>query len=146
MRLLHTLHGLVQTPLVSYKIYREVYTGVGYRQLQIDECVFVRYEVNVKKGSKTTKELRTLTTLADLNVIPEEDRVYPDCPYDVVVVIILLYVDNTGVRSNCPTLVQQFHTDVRKEGRIDLNFTGNLIWFLGVRYSYGEDGSVSCDQ
>ena len=32
------------------------------------------------------------------------------------------------------------------EGRIDLNFTGNLIWFLGVRYSYGEDGSVSCDQ
>jgi len=32
------------------------------------------------------------------------------------------------------------------EGRIDLNFTGNLSWFLGVRYSYGEDGSVSCDQ
>jgi hypothetical protein len=87
-----------------------------------------------------------LTTLADLKVIPEEDRVYPDCPHDVAVVIILLYVDNTGVRSNCPTLVQQFHADVRTEGRIDLNFTGNLSWFLGVRYSYGEDGSVSCDQ
>jgi hypothetical protein len=42
--------------------------------------------------------------------------------------------------------VQQFHADVRTEGRIDLNFTGNLSWFLGVRYSYGEDGSVSCDQ
>ena len=42
--------------------------------------------------------------------------------------------------------MQQFHADVRKEGRIDLNFTGNLSWFLGVRYSYGEDGSVSCDQ
>ena len=35
---------------------------------------------------------------------------------------------------------------MRTEGRIDLNFTGNLSWFLGVRYSYGEDGSVSCDQ
>ena len=80
--------------------------GVGYRQLQSDECVFVRYEVNVKKGSKTAKELRTLTTLADLKVIPEEDRVYPDCPHDVSVVIILLYVDNTDVHSNCPTLVQ----------------------------------------
>ena len=79
-------------------------------------------------------------------LIPEEDRVYPDCPHDVAVVIILLYVDNTGVSSNCPTLVQQFHADVRTEGRIDLNFTGNLSWFLGVRYSYGEDGSVSCDQ
>ena len=66
-------------------------------------------------------------------LIPEEDRVYPDCPHDVDVVIILLYVDNTGVRSNCPTLVQQFHADVRTEGRIDLNFTGNLSWFLGVR-------------
>ena len=31
---------------------------------------------------------------------------FPDCPHDVAVVIILLYVDNTGVRSNCPTLVQ----------------------------------------
>jgi hypothetical protein len=79
-------------------------------------------------------------------LIPEEDRVYPDCPHDVAVVIILLYVDNTGVSSNCPTLVQQFHADVRTEGRIGLNFTGNLSWFLGVRYSYGEDGSVSCDQ
>ena len=35
---------------------------------------------------------------------------------------------------------------MRTEGRIDLNFTGNLSWFLGVRYSYEEDGSVSCDQ
>ena len=50
------------------------------------------------------------------------------------------------MRSNCPTLVQQFHADVRTEGSIDLIFTGNLSWFLGVRYSYGEDGSVPCDQ
>jgi hypothetical protein len=57
---------------------REVYISVGFRQLQSDECVFVRYENNVKKGSKTWKELRTLTTLAELKVIPEEDRVYPD--------------------------------------------------------------------
>ena len=63
----------------------------------------------------------------------------------MVVVIVLPYVDNTGVRSNTPTLVHKFHDDVRREDRIDLNFTGNLIWFLGVRYSYGEDGSVSCD-
>jgi hypothetical protein len=120
--------------------------GFLYRQLQSDECDLVWYEVNVKKGSKTAKELRTLTTLADFKVIPEEDRVYPDCSHDVAVVIILLYVENTGVRSNCQTLVQQFHADVRTEGRIDLNFTGNLSWLLGVRYSHGEDGSVSCDQ
>ena len=100
LRLLLTLFGLVQSPLAFFKLCREVYTGVGYRQLQSDECVFVRYEVNVKKGSKIAKELRTLTTLADLKVIPEEDRVYPECPHDVAVVIIVLYVDNTGVSSN----------------------------------------------
>jgi hypothetical protein len=61
-------------------------------------------------------------------------------------VIILLYVDNTGIRSNCPQLVEKFHADVRANDKIDLNFTGDLSWFLGVRYSYGDDGSVSCDQ
>ncbi len=87
-----------------------------------------------------------MTTLADLKVIPEEDRVYPDCPHDVAVVIVPLYGDNTGVRSNCPTLLQQSHGEVRTEDRIDLDFTANLSWFLRVRYSFGEDGSVSCDQ
>ncbi len=40
--------------------------------------------------------------------------------------IILLYVDNTGIRSNCPQLVEKFHTDVRANGKIDLHFTGDL--------------------
>ena len=80
----------------------------------------------MKKGSKPWKELRTLTTLAELKVIPVEDRVYPDCPHDdVTVVIVLLYVGNTGMRSN-PTLVQKFHDDVCKEDRMDLNFTRTL--------------------
>jgi hypothetical protein len=35
----------------------------------------------------------------------------------------------------------------RIDGSIDLNFIGNLTWFLGVRYSYDElTGAVSCDQ
>jgi hypothetical protein len=41
LRLLRTLYGLVQVPLVFYKICREVYISVGFRQLQSDECVFV---------------------------------------------------------------------------------------------------------
>ena len=46
--------------------------------------------------------------------------------------IILFYVDNTGIRSNCPQLVKKFHADVRANGKIDLNFTGDLSCFLGV--------------
>ena len=42
---------------------------------------------------------------------------------------------------------EQLHAEVRVDDRIDLNFTGRLEWFLGVRYSYDEQtGAVSCDQ
>ncbi len=78
--------------------------------------------------------------------MPLSDRVYQDFPHEIAVVIILLYVDSTGIRSNCPQLVEKFHEDVRANGKIDLHFTGDLSWFLGVRYSYGDDGSVSCYQ
>jgi hypothetical protein len=54
--------------------------------------------------------------------IPVSDRVYQDCPHEIAVVIILLYVDNTVIRSNCPQLVEKFHADVRANGKIDLNF------------------------
>ena len=78
--------------------------------------------------------------------IPSSDGVYQDYPHEIVVVIILLHVDNTDIRSNCPQLVEKFHEDVRAHDKTDLNFTGDLSWFLGVQYSYGDDGSVSCDQ
>ena len=43
-------------------------------------------------------------------------------------------------------IVEKFHADVRANGKRDLNLTCDLSWFLGVRYSFGDDGSVSCDQ
>ena len=73
-----------------------------------------------------------------MSVIPEEDRVFKDCIHEYAVVFILIYVDNTAIRSNCETLVKRFHAEVRIDGSIDLNFIGNLTWFLGVRYSYDE--------
>ena len=75
------------------------------------------------------------------------DRIYKDCIHEFAVVFILIYVDNTAVRSNCEKLVKRFHAEVRIDDRIDLNFTGRLEWFLGVRYLYDEQtGAFSCDQ
>ena len=74
-------------------------------------------------------------TVDILPEIPVSDRVYTDCQLVsfwqllVAVVIILLYVDNTGIRSNCPQLVENFHADVRANGKIDWNFTGDISWF-----------------
>ena len=132
LKLKRTLYDLVQTPLAFYKLCCEVYISVGYRQLETEECIFVRYKNNVKAGSVTDKDGRTLTSLVDMQEIPFSDRVYQDCPHKIAVVIILLYVDNTDIRSNCPQLVEKFHADARANDKIDLNFMGDLSWFLGV--------------
>jgi hypothetical protein len=51
LKLKRTLYGLVQASLAFYKLCREVYISVGYRQLETEECIFVRYENNVKYQS-----------------------------------------------------------------------------------------------
>ncbi len=53
-----------------------------------------------------------------MSVIPEVDGVFKDCIHEYVVVFILIYVDNTVVHSNCETLVNRFHVEVRNDGSI----------------------------
>jgi hypothetical protein len=61
--------------------------------------------------------------------------------------IVVQYVDNSGIRYNCRELVDEFYAAVRDDVRIDLNFVGGLTWWLGVRYTYDlATGAVSADQ
>ncbi len=78
LKLKRTFYGLVQAPLVFYKLCREVYISVCYRQFETEECILVRYENNVKAGSVTDKDGRTLTSFEDIQEIPLSDRVYQD--------------------------------------------------------------------
>ena len=48
LRLKKTIYGLVQAPLSYFKLCKEVYAKVGLRQLDCDECVFVKYSQNIK--------------------------------------------------------------------------------------------------
>ena len=43
-----TIYGLVQAPLSYFKFCKEVYAKVGLRQLDCDECVFVKCSQNIK--------------------------------------------------------------------------------------------------
>jgi hypothetical protein len=43
LRLTKTIYGLVQAPLSYFKLCKEVYGKIGLRQLDCDECVFVKY-------------------------------------------------------------------------------------------------------
>jgi hypothetical protein len=51
LKLKRTLYGLVQAPLAFYKLCCEVCISVGYRQLETEECIFVRFENNVSRKS-----------------------------------------------------------------------------------------------
>jgi hypothetical protein len=90
------------------------------------------------------KGLQSLTSLVDMQEIPLSDRVYQDYPHEIAVVIRLLYVDNTGIRSNCPQLVEKFHSDVRANGKIDLNCTDDLSCFLGDNTSFKQWSRNDC--
>ena len=71
-----------------------------------------------------------------MSAIPEEDRVFRDCIHEYDVVFILIYVDKTAVRSNCETLVEGFHAEVRNDGSIDLIFYWQsylVFWVSDIR-------------
>jgi hypothetical protein len=42
--------------------------------------------------------------------------------------IVVQYVDNSGIHYNCRELVHEFYDTVRDDGHIDLNFVDGLTW------------------
>jgi hypothetical protein len=60
-----------------------------------------------------------------MDTVPEHQRVYKTCVYPVACIIVVMYVDNNGVRHNCWELLAEFEADVAKDGRIDLHREGD---------------------
>jgi hypothetical protein len=69
-----------------------------------------------------------------MDTVPKNQRVYKSLIYPVAFIIIVMYVDNNGVRHNCHELLAEFQSDVAKDGRIDLQLEGDMSSFLSVRY------------
>ena len=49
-------------------------------------------------------DLDILSSLVD---VPEGNRVYPSCPHSIAILLLIQYVDNSGIRYNCSELSQQ---------------------------------------
>ena len=56
------------------------------------------------------------------------------CVYPVACIIVVMYVDNNGVRHNCWELLAEFEADVAKDGRIDLHREVTCHHFFGPFY------------
>ena len=82
-----------------------------------------------------------------MEMVPKDQRVYPSCVYPVACVIVVMYVDNNGVRHNCGELLAECEADVRKDGRVDLHREDDISSFLSVRYlNNPETGEIAADQ
>ena len=73
--------------------------------------------------------------------------IYADCPHSVALLIVAMYVDNNGCRTNSPALVHEFLAAVKQDGRILLNLEGDMSWFLATRYlTDAATGAITADQ
>ena len=80
-------------------------------------------------------------------IVPRKQRVYASCHYPVACLILVLYVDNNGVRHNCSELLEEFEAAVKADGRIDLHREGDMNPFLSVRYLCDPlTGEITADQ
>jgi hypothetical protein len=150
LHVVKSIYGLATAPLAIYNLFVDVFTKVGLQRLRTDECAFIKYALNIKG-----KDSHLKTRSADLDVfssfvdVPEGNRVYPSCPgpHSISMLIVVQYVDNSGIRYHCRELVDELYAAVQDDGRIDLNFVGGLTWWLGVRYTYDlATGAISADE
>ena len=137
LMLIRCLYGLAASSRHFFMLCREIFTEVcGFKQIFSDQCIFVKFHSNVK-GTELHLEADDLLRngyFRTMPTIPQRERRYPSCPHAIAAVIIVTYVDNLALKFNCRELKDQWHADVKKDGRITLQEEGTFEWFLGLRW------------
>jgi len=99
--MLKCIYCLVQAPRQYYMFCREVYQEASMKQLQTDECVFSRYVSNIIGPlSLTNEDLLVNGKFLNMEIVPMQMRVYTSCSHQVAASILVMYVDNNGIRYN----------------------------------------------
>jgi hypothetical protein len=108
LELHYSIYDLKQSPRSYYLLCQKVYTEIGLTQLKTDECCFILVKNNVKIVYKIPANLNGYLT--ELNEhfmveIPQDARVYQSCRHTITILIVVMYVDNNGLRTNAKELV-----------------------------------------
>ena len=143
--LLHrSLYGMVDSPRAWYTLWCTLCNDYGLTRLVSDGCVHIKY-INNSKTGKSRSDINLNDLAQHLAPLPETDRVYPDCPHDTAIIIVVTYVDDNLVFTNCDTLRHAFATHCNK--RVRFNDEGPARWYLGTQYDRDPDtGAVSASQ
>ena len=66
LKLEKTIYGLKQAPINYFRLCKEVYAKCGLKQLESDECVFIKYAQNIKGQPPLTVLLKLFSSQAHL--------------------------------------------------------------------------------
>ena len=144
-RLLRNLYGMKQSPRAYNHLFAEICRTYGLTQLKSDECVFVTMANNSKSAATqdNTTDIRSIPHMQP--TLPEDDRIWPDCPYAKVVLIVCTYVDDNLFFTNSVLLAKHFEAFCKT--RIDITCDGPVNWYLSVKYDRDEvTGAVTAHQ
>ncbi len=104
---------MIQSPRAWYQLWCTICTSFGLQKLVTDGDVHIKY-VNNKKTTQQQTKINLNNLAKHLNNLPLHDRIYPDCPHDTVIIIVVTYVDDNLVFTNCQTIRQQFAAHCNK--------------------------------
>ena len=137
------LYGMKDAPRGYNQLFTQQCKNFGLIQCTADECVFVLQKNNSK--SNPHHKIDTLHADSFGNIIPPEDRIYPDCPHSTATLIVACYVDDNLCFSNCQTMTQNFEQHINK--RMKMKNEGKVHWYLSVKYDRDPiSGAVSASQ
>jgi len=125
-----SLYGMVHSP-PWYQLWCTLCTSFGLQKLVTDGCVHIKY-VNNKKSKNQQPKINLSDLAKHLARLPVHDRVYHDCPHDNAILIVVTYLHDNLVFTNCETLRQQFAAHCNK--RVRVNDEGPARWYLGTKY------------
>jgi len=138
------LYGMKDSPRGLGQLFASVCTDFGLTRLKSDECVFVKF-VNNSKTRIQNVQPNLANIIEATALVPENDRIYSDCPHATAILIIASYVDDNLAFTNCAALATEFemHCNVK----FPMNAEGPVNWYLSVEYDRDPiTGAVSAHQ
>jgi len=127
---------------------REISQKAGLKQLHTDVCVYTHYVSNtIGQQELINEDLLIIDKFLNMDVVPEKMCVYKSCCHPVAAMILVIYIDNDGIRHVCEGLMHVFEKAVKQNGRINSQREGKLDWFLSARYTYDKiTGAIGCNR
>ena len=107
--------------------------------------MFFKIVPNAKSGKSVSTfsavfRKRRKTVFDTLPNVPERDRIYKDCPYEICLIILYSYVDDILDFTNCQSLADDFFAHCNK--RFTMTCDGEAHWYLSVKYTRDPSGAV----